>query len=137
MLDIPASNIHPFFVETVSAGDAGAYVAHALSILEDICLGIPGPRRGGGSASWPSYDDDNGDVVRALNLETGWPHKGRANGRARPGEVEQMVAMAGIMKAVGRRSVVLGWGDDEWKDEGEWGVEGGWGCEGLFAGAKG
>ena len=137
-LDIPASNIHPFFVDSVAAGDAGAYVSHALSILSDICAGIPGPRPGSDEPSWPassSSSSDDGAVVmiRALNLETGWPHKGRANGRASPGRVEQMVAVAGIMKAAGRRSVVLGWGDDEWKDEGEWGVEGGWGCEGLFA----
>ena len=70
--------------------------------------------------------------TEAVNLETGWPSRGYPNGRAVPGRVDQMIAMEGIMRLAGRRSVVLGFGDDGWKEEGELGVEGAWGCEGLF-----
>ena len=111
VLDLPASNIHPFFHSDVSAENAGAYVRDSLEVLEGICPGMEG---------------------KAVNLETGWPSRGDRNGNAVPGRVEQMVAVEGVMRLAGRRSVVLGWGDDGWKDDGGWGVERAWGCEGLF-----
>ena len=110
VIDVPAANIHPFFHREVSSNAAGAYVADALSVLSDLCPG----------------------KTEVVNLETGWPSRGLANGVAVPGRVEQMVAMEGIMRFAGARSVVLGFGDDGWKDEGDLGVEGAWGCEGLF-----
>ena len=69
---------------------------------------------------------------RAVALETGWPKRGRANGRAVPGAVEQEVAVRGIQERVGGRSVLVGWGDEAWRDGGEFGVEGSWGCGDIF-----
>jgi len=111
VLDIAAANIHPFFHPEVAAEDAGEYVRTSLNELASICV----------------------NVDEAVNLETGWPRRGQKNGDAKPGVMEQMVAMSGILREAGERSVVLGFGDDGWKDEGEMGVEGSWGCEGLFA----
>lgn len=108
-IDVAAANIHPFFHAEISAEMAGDYVADQLAQLERICPGLEG-----------------------VNLETGWPRRGRANGEAVPGDLEQRVAVTGIMKACEGRCVVLGFGDDGWKDEGEFGVEGSWGCGHLF-----
>jgi len=108
-VDVAAANIHPFFHAEISADMAGEYVADQLAQLERICPGLEG-----------------------VNLETGWPRRGRPNGNAVAGELAQLVAMQGIMESSGGRSVVLGFGDDGWKDEGEFGVEGSWGCGHLF-----
>jgi len=110
-LDILASNIHPFFNADISAETAGAYVAEQLDVLEGVCPGLQG-----------------------INLEVGWPRGGRRNGVAVPGVWEQGVAVGGILGGSGGRSVVLGFGDDGWKDEGEFGVERSWGCGDLFGG---
>ena len=83
-----------------------------LEALEDVC---PGNLQGKG-----------------LNLETGWPRRGMAHGVAVPGQEEQKIAVEGILRASEGRSVIMGFGDDAWKDEGDFGVEGFWGCEGLF-----
>ncbi len=72
--------------------------------------------------------------LQGVNLETGWPRGGRRNGVAVPGVWEQGVAVGGILGGSGGRSVVLGFGDDGWKDEGEFGVERSWGCGHLFGG---
>ena len=108
-LDLIASNIHPFFHPEVAAREAGAFVRDSLEALEEICPGLQG-----------------------VNLETGWPHKGNSNGEAVPSPVEQQIAIQDIMKEAGGRSVVLGFGDDGWMEEGEFGVEGSWGCDTLF-----
>lgn len=108
-IDIAAANIQPFFHAEISAETAGVYVAEQLDVLEGVCAGL-----------------------EAVNLETGWPRRGRRNGVAVPGVEEQGVAMRGILGGSGGRSVVLGFGDDGWKDEGEFGVEGSWGCGHLF-----
>ncbi|KAL8993379.1 MAG: hypothetical protein Q9188_007341, partial [Gyalolechia gomerana] len=69
--DVVAANIHPFFNGQISAPEAGKFVADQLALLEkEICLG-----------------------KEAWNLETGWPKRGEANGRAVPGAWEQEVAV--------------------------------------------
>lgn len=113
VLDISASNIHPFFHPEVSAENAGAYVAQELVTLQKICPDL-----------------------EAVNMETGWPRRGVSNGVARPGQTEQAVAINSIMREVGGKSVLMGFGDDGWKDEGEFGVEGSWGCGHLFGGER-
>lgn len=113
-IDVAAANIQPFFHAEVSAEMAGGYVAGQLAVLEGICPGL-----------------------EAVNLETGWPRRGRRNGAAVPGWEEQGVAMRGIMGGSGGRSVVLGFGDDGWKEEGEFRVEASWGCGHLFGGEGG
>lgn len=109
MLDLIASNIHPFFHPEVAAREAGTFVRDSLDALEEICPGLQG-----------------------VNLETGWPHRGNSNGEAVPSPAEQEVAIQDIMREAGGRSVVLGFGDDGWMEEGEFGVEGSWGCDTLF-----
>ena len=109
VIDVAAANIHPFFHADVSAEIAGDYVISELERLEEICPGM-----------------------QAVNLETGWPKVGMANGVAVPGVLEQWVAVAGIQKTAGGRSVFLGFGDDGWKEEGEFGVETSWGCAHIF-----
>lgn len=111
VIDVPASNIHPFFSAAISAPNAGAYVKDALDVLDQICDEPKAP---------------------AVNLETGWPSRGRRNGDAIPGEVEQTQAITAIVKEAGARSTIIGWGDDVWRDPGELGVETAWGCENLF-----
>ncbi|KAG8527167.1 uncharacterized protein KY384_008597 [Bacidia gigantensis] len=114
VLDVPASNIHPFFHASVPPSLAGTYVSTALDELDNLCE--EHVRRG----------------IRGVNLETGWPRSGKANGLAVPGRVEQMDAIEGIKELAGARSVFLGWGDDVWKEEGELGVESAWGAGHLF-----
>ena len=109
-LDLAAATIQPFFHPSVPASAAGAYVRSELARLAAVCPGLP-----------------------AVCLETGWPSRGRPNGAAVPGYLEQWMAVAGIMaEGAGGRSVVLGFGDEGWRDEGEFGVEGSWGCGHVF-----
>ena len=42
------------------------------------------------------------------------------------------MAVAGIMERAGGKSVVLGFRDEGWKDEGVFGVESSWGCAHVF-----
>ncbi|KAL8708772.1 MAG: hypothetical protein Q9220_006414 [cf. Caloplaca sp. 1 TL-2023] len=107
--DVAAANIHPFFNGKVTASQAGEFVASQLTLLESVCPG-----------------------KKAMNLETGWPSKGSANGAAVPGSWEQSVAVEGIRQAAGGSSAFFSFVDDEWKEEGEWGVERSWGCSQLF-----
>ena len=109
VIDVVAANIHPFFHSDISPEVAGDYVISELERLEEICPGM-----------------------QAVNLETGWPKVGMPNGVAVPGVLEQWVAVAGIQRTAGGRSVFLGYGDDGWKEEGEFGVETSWGCEHIF-----
>lgn len=108
-LSLLAANIQPFFHPSVTAATAGVFVVSELGRLSTLCPGLG-----------------------AVSLETGWPSRGRANGEAVPGYLEQWMAVAGIMEGAGGRSVVLGFGDEGWKDEGEFGVEGSWGCGHVF-----
>ena len=113
VIDVAAANIHPFFHSDVSAETAGKYVANQLLQLERICPG----------------------GLQAINLETGWPSRGRSNGEAVPGQLEQTLAITNIMKSAGGKSVLLGFGDDLWKDEGDFGVETSWGCTHILGGS--
>lgn len=113
ILDIPASTIHPFFHPSIPAHHAGTYLRSQLVLLSRIC---------------PNLMNET-----SIALETGWPSRGRANGKAVPGYLEQWIAVAGMLEeGVGGRSVFLGWGDEGWRDGGEFGVEGSWGCGHVF-----
>ncbi|KAF4259281.1 hypothetical protein KXW98_006847 [Aspergillus fumigatus] len=107
--DIVGANIHPFFNADVSADQAGKFVAQEIKVLESICPGK--------------------DV---LNLETGWPHAGNANGKAVPGTSEQAIAIKSIADEVGSKSVFFSYFDDLWKEPGQFGVERYWGCFDTF-----
>ncbi|GIJ90631.1 hypothetical protein Asppvi_009592 [Aspergillus pseudoviridinutans] len=109
VVDIIGANIHPFFNADVSADQAGKFVAQEIQVLEGICPGK--------------------DV---LNLETGWPHAGEANGKAVPGASEQAIAIKSIAQEVGSKSVFFSYFDDLWKEPGQFGVERYWGCFDTF-----
>lgn len=109
-IDIPAANIQPYFHASVSSALAADYVSSAMKALGSICAGKSQP----------------------VSLETGWPSRGKSNGRAHAGLDEQREAISSVLRREGHRTVLLGWGDDAWKDPGDFGVEDAWGCERIF-----
>jgi exo-beta-1,3-glucanase (GH17 family) len=109
VIDIVGCNIHPFFNSDVTSATAGDFVAGQLAIVESLCPGKSG-----------------------INLETGWPSAGSCNGAACPGQAQQAQAIAGIRAAVGGKSVMFSYINDEWKEPGPFGCERSWGISGLF-----
>ncbi|KAJ6186485.1 hypothetical protein N7519_007786 [Penicillium mononematosum] len=108
-VDVVGANIHPFFNADVTAEKAGEFTKGEFEVLEKICGGK--------------------DVI---NLETGWPNAGSANGAAVPGTAEQATAIKSIAAAVGSKSIFFSYSDDTWKNPGEFNVEQHWGCAGVF-----
>ncbi|CAI7609980.1 unnamed protein product [Penicillium bialowiezense] len=108
-VDIVGANIHPFFNADVTAEKAGEFALSEFAILEKICGGK--------------------DVI---NLETGWPNAGDANGAAIPGTAEQATAVKAIAKAVGSKSIFFSFANDDWKAPGDFNVEQHWGCASVF-----
>jgi len=108
-VDIVGANIHPFFNADVTPEKAGEFAKSEFDILEKICGGK--------------------DVI---NLETGWPNAGEANGAAVPGKAEQITAVKSIAKAVGSKSIFFSYANDLWKSPGDFGVEQHWGCADVF-----
>ncbi|KAA8648453.1 hypothetical protein EYZ11_008102 [Aspergillus tanneri] len=108
-VDKIGANIHPFFNAEVSPKDAGKFAKSQVKILEGIC---------------------NGKEV--VNLETGWPNGGVANGLAVPGASEQSAAIRSLVEEVGSFSVFFSYSNDLWKDAGEFDVERYWGCIDQF-----
>ncbi|KAJ5875269.1 uncharacterized protein N7473_012616 [Penicillium subrubescens] len=107
-VDIVGANIHPFFNSAVTAEKAGEFALEELKVLEGIC---------------------NKDVV---NLETGWPNAGDANGAAIPGVAEQETAIKSIVAALGSKSIFFSYANDDWKNPGAYNVEQHWGCASVF-----
>jgi exo-beta-1,3-glucanase (GH17 family) len=108
-VDLVGANIHPFFNADVTAEKAGEFAKSEFDILEKICGGK--------------------DVI---NLETGWPNAGDANGAAIPGASEQKIAVQSIAKAVGSKSIFFSYANDLWKSPGDFNVEQHWGCADVF-----
>ena len=109
-VDLVGANIHPFFNDHTTAQQAGTFVKGEVDILKKICPG-------------------KSDVI---NLETGWPTKGNANGQAVPSVEDQRTALQAIEKAYGSKSVFFSYSNDEWKSPGPYGVEQHWGCIDAF-----
>lgn len=107
-VDIVGANIHPFFNPQTTPAQAGMFARSEYNDLESIC---------------------NKPV---LNLETGWPNAGDANGLAVPGFDEQKIAIITIAKAIGPSSVFFSYSDDPWKNPGPFNVEQHWGCRSVF-----
>ncbi|KAJ5157774.1 uncharacterized protein N7482_008874 [Penicillium canariense] len=107
-VDLVGANIHPFFNSEVTAEKAGEFALSEFKLLESIC---------------------NKDV---LNLETGWPNAGNANGAAVPGVAEQETAVKSIAKALGSKSIFFSYANDDWKAPGAFDVEQHWGCAPVF-----
>ncbi|OOF96415.1 glycoside hydrolase family 17 protein [Aspergillus carbonarius ITEM 5010] len=109
VVDVLGANIHPFFNAETTAAEAGTFAQSEVTLLKKICSGL--------------------DVI---NLETGWPSAGNANGAAVPGTTEQTTAIKGIRESVGELSVFFSYANDLWKDPGEYDVEQYWGCIDQF-----
>jgi exo-beta-1,3-glucanase (GH17 family) len=103
VVDIMGANIHPYFNPSVKAASAGPFVANQLSLVEALCPGKP-----------------------AINLETGWPSKGKHTSPE-----DQVTAMKSIADTVGGKSVVLSFFNDLWKDAGDCGCECSFGIENI------
>ncbi|BCS21222.1 putative cell wall glucanase (Scw11) [Aspergillus puulaauensis] len=117
-VDILGANLHPFFNAEFSAAEAGELVGNQIRDLKQVCSGK--------------------DVI---NLETGWPNNGNANGKAIPSRSEQSTAIKALEKAVGDVSVFFSYTDDLWKLKqkgasgsagNEFNVETHWGCFDQF-----
>ncbi|RAL03544.1 putative cell wall glucanase (Scw11) [Aspergillus ibericus CBS 121593] len=109
VVDVLGANIHPFFNSETTAAEAGTFAQSEVTLLKKICTDM--------------------DVI---NLETGWPSAGNANGAAVPGTTEQTTAIKGIRESVGELSVFFSYANDLWKDPGEYDVEQYWGCIDQF-----
>ncbi|BAE55626.1 putative cell wall glucanase [Aspergillus flavus] len=107
-VDILGANLHPFFNADVTPDQAGSFVRAQIKDLEAVC---------------------NKDVI---NLETGWPSAGNANGKAVPGTAQQAAAIKALVEEVGSQSVFFSYSNDLWKDAGEFDVERYWGCIDQF-----
>lgn len=116
-VDVLAANIQPYFHPRVTAKDAGRFVGFQLLQLAKVCGGADGEE----------------EERRVLNLETGWPSAGVANGLAEAGREEQRVAIESVRSVAGARSVFASYEDATWMTEdGESGIEGHWGCIDVF-----
>ena len=108
-IDVVGANIHPFFNSATPASEAGNFVKGQLDIVDTLCPGKTG-----------------------INLETGWPSAGNCNGQACPGPVFQSIAVKAIRKAVGGKSVMFSYHNDDWKNLGQFDCERSWGISSLF-----
>ncbi|PGH26780.1 hypothetical protein AJ80_01545 [Polytolypa hystricis UAMH7299] len=108
VIDILGANLHCFFNPDVTASQCGSFIKRQMNDLKSVC---------------------NKDV---LNLETGWPTAGNANGKAIPGKAQQAEAMQSLIDEVGSNSVFFSLEDDTWKNPGPLGVEQYWGCKSFF-----
>ncbi|KAJ5183775.1 hypothetical protein N7492_001391 [Penicillium capsulatum] len=109
-VDIIGANIHPFFNSDTTAEKAGEFALAEWKELKNMCNGEK-------------------DV---LNLETGWPSAGNANGKAIPGISQQKTAIEGIVKSIGHKSIFFSYANDSWKKAGVHDVEKYWGCADVF-----
>lgn len=108
-VDRVGANVHPFFNPHTTAEQAGKFAKSEFAILNQICPG-----------------------KRVVNLETGWPSQGSANGVAVPGTQQQATAVMGIANAVGSDSVFFSYDNDMWKAPGNLGIGQYWGCINVF-----
>ncbi|CBF85093.1 hypothetical protein AN1551.2 [Aspergillus nidulans FGSC A4] len=113
VVDILGANLHPFFNPEFTAAEAGTLVSNQIKDLKQVCTGK--------------------DVI---NLETGWPNAGSANGKAIPGQSQQTTAIKSLVEKVGDVSVFFSYADDGWKSKfatsDKYNVEQHWGCIDQF-----
>lgn len=108
-IDITAANIHAFFNPNTKAEDAGKFVKGQMEILKGIC------------------------GQKVINVETGWPKEGSANGVAVPSPENQIAALNSIRKETGSDSIFFSLHDDLWKAGGEFNCEKSWGVSAAFS----
>ncbi|CAJ2501708.1 Uu.00g045610.m01.CDS01 [Anthostomella pinea] len=110
VIDVVGANAHAFFNQGTDASEAGAFVKSQLDIINKACAGLEG-----------------------YIMETGWPTKGNAMGKAVPGVSEQEIAIKSIVAAVGDKAVMFSLTSDAWKDENtDCGCEQHWGCASVL-----
>ncbi|OMP87290.1 putative beta-glucosidase btgE [Diplodia seriata] len=109
-IDVIGVNVQPYFNSECTADKAGDFVVSQLELAKKAC---------------PNVSD-------VLNLESGWPHQGGANGAASASGDEQATAIKSIIEKAGTNSVIFSYGDDSWKSSGEFGVEQYFGCADQF-----
>ncbi|OJD30903.1 cell wall glucanase [Diplodia corticola] len=109
-IDVIGVNVQPYFNSECTADKAGDFVVSQLELAKKAC---------------PNVSD-------VLNLESGWPHQGSANGAASASGDEQATAIKSIIEKAGTNSVIFSYGDDSWKSSGEFGVEQYFGCASQF-----
>ncbi|KAL1651390.1 hypothetical protein SLS58_000730 [Diplodia intermedia] len=109
-IDVIGVNVQPYFNSECTADKAGDFVVSQLELAKEAC---------------PNISD-------VLNLESGWPHQGGANGAASASGDEQATAIKSIIEKAGTNSVIFSYGDDTWKSSGEFGVEQYFGCADQF-----
>ncbi|KAL4883790.1 glycoside hydrolase superfamily [Aspergillus karnatakaensis] len=113
VVDILGANLHPFFNPEFTAEEAGTLVSNQIRDLKQVC-----------------------DGLSVINLETGWPNAGLANGKAVPGTAEQAAAIKSLVSKVADVSVFFSYEDDSWKSKfassDTYKVETHWGCINLF-----
>lgn len=108
VIDVVATNAHPYFNSQTTPSMAGKFVASQLAIVEKVC-------------NKPGYV-----------METGWPTAGKCNGVACAGEQEQRTAIESIMNELGSKVVFFSFRDDPWKQPGECNCEQHWGSAKVF-----
>ncbi|KAL2818103.1 glycoside hydrolase superfamily [Aspergillus granulosus] len=113
VVDVIGANLHPFFNAEFSASQAGELVSNQIRDIKAVC---------------PGKD--------LINLETGWPNAGLANGKAIPSPSEQAIAIKSLVEKVGSVSVFFSYSDDAWKSKfqssDQFKVETHWGCIDQF-----
>ncbi|KAF2635331.1 glycoside hydrolase, partial [Massarina eburnea CBS 473.64] len=111
-IDVVAAQIHPFFDGGIAAIGAGAFAVKQLAQAAAIC-----PEAAA-----------RGQYI----TEIGWPTAGNTNGLAIPGVLEQKLAIASIIEAVGDKATLFSWQNDEWKEPGALNVEQSFGCASVL-----
>ncbi|KAI1818433.1 glycoside hydrolase family 17 protein [Poronia punctata] len=109
-VDVVGANAHAFFNTETTAYQAGEFVKGQLDLIEKICPGKEG-----------------------RIMETGWPAKGKALGKAVPGPAEQAAAIKSIVEKVGDKAVIFSLTSDAWKDGNtQCQCEQFWGCASIL-----
>jgi exo-beta-1,3-glucanase (GH17 family) len=99
-IDFVGINPHSYFDQDVDASQSGSFVSQQKSQVEGVC--------GGKSV---------------FITETGYPSKGKTNGKNVPTPDNQKIALQSIFSACGTDVTILTAFDDFWKQPGPYGIE--------------
>lgn len=112
-IDVFTVQVHPYFTQSVTADQAGAFAAQQLEQAAKVC---------------PTAAAKGKYIT-----EIGWPSAGQANGLAVAGVAEQKIAMKKIQESVGTEACLFSFQNDGWKEPGNLDVEQNFGClEALY-----
>ncbi|KAG7191430.1 uncharacterized protein KQ657_003476 [Scheffersomyces spartinae] len=108
-IDFVSINAHPYFDGASTPPQAGSFVMTEKALVEDVCGSKP-----------------------VVITETGYPHKGDANGLQVPSKENQRIAISAIIEATKGDCTILTTYDDFWKNPGSYGIEQYFGAITLF-----